>query len=58
MEIRFFAPASLVSNLDFVERIFGNGGDPDLPENDSALDVDTLDRATPAASSSRLIWWA
>ncbi len=40
MEIRFFAPASLVSNLDFVERIFGNGGDPDLPENDAALDVE------------------
>ena len=39
MEIRFFAPASLVSNLDFVERIFGNGGDPDLPEDDAALDV-------------------
>jgi hypothetical protein len=39
MEIRFFAPASLVSNLDFVEAIFGNGGDPDLPENDAALDV-------------------
>ena len=39
MEVRFFAPASLISNLDFVERIFGNGGDPDLPENDSALDV-------------------
>ena len=39
MEVRFFAPASLVSNLDFVERIFGNGGDPDLPENDAALDV-------------------
>jgi hypothetical protein len=39
MEIRFFAPASLVSNLDFVEGIFGNAGDPDLPENDSALDV-------------------
>jgi hypothetical protein len=39
MEIRFFAPASLVSNLDFVESIFGNGGDPFLPENDSALDV-------------------
>ena len=38
MEMRFFAPASLVSNLDFVERIFGNGGDPDLPENDAALD--------------------
>ncbi|HTA46669.1 MAG TPA: hypothetical protein VK789_29700 [Bryobacteraceae bacterium] len=40
MEIRFFAPASLVSNLDFVERIFGNGGDPDLPENDAALDIE------------------
>ncbi len=39
METRFFAPASLVSNLDFVEGIFGNGGDPDLPENDAALDV-------------------
>lgn len=39
MEIRFFAPASLVSNLDFVECIFGNGGDPDLAENDAALDV-------------------
>ncbi len=39
LEIRFFAPASLVSNLDFVESIFGNGGDPYLPENDAALDV-------------------
>jgi hypothetical protein len=39
MEVRFFAPASLVSNLDFVECIFGNGGDPYLPENDAALDV-------------------
>ena len=39
MEIRFFAPGSLVSNLDFVEAIFGNGGDPYLPENDAALDV-------------------
>ncbi|MCB9799361.1 MAG: hypothetical protein H6757_01205 [Candidatus Omnitrophica bacterium] len=39
-EIRFFAPGSLVSNLDFVESIFGNAGDPFLPENDSALDVD------------------
>src|SRR5687767_1972641 len=38
METRFFAPASLVSNLDFVETIFGNGGDPFLPENDAALD--------------------
>ncbi|MBV9508243.1 MAG: hypothetical protein JO323_24900, partial [Acidobacteriia bacterium] len=39
MEIRFLAPASLVSNLDFVESIFGNGGDPYLPENDAALDA-------------------
>ncbi len=39
METRFFVPASLVSNLDFVEGIFGNGGDPYLPENDAALDV-------------------
>ncbi len=39
METRFFAPASLVSNLDFVESIFGNGGDPYLPENDAALDL-------------------
>ena len=39
MEIRFFAPGSLVSNLDFVESIFGNGGDPYLPENDAGLDV-------------------
>jgi hypothetical protein len=39
MEIRFFAPGNLVSNLDFVESIFGNGGDPYLPENDSRLDT-------------------
>jgi hypothetical protein len=39
METRFFAPASLVSNLDFVEGIFGNAGDPYLPENDAALDA-------------------
>jgi len=38
-EIRFFAPGSLVSNLDFVESIFGNAGDPILAENDAALDV-------------------
>ncbi len=40
MEIRFFAPGSLVSNLDFVESIFGNAGDPFLPEDDAALDVE------------------
>ena len=57
MEIRFFAPGSLVSNLDFVESIFGNGGDPYLPENDAALDVDALDRPhrlrDPGAASGR-----
>ncbi|HWA25227.1 MAG TPA: hypothetical protein VG734_06080 [Lacunisphaera sp.] len=37
-EVRFFVPGSMVSNLDFVESIFGNGGDPSLPENDAALD--------------------
>lgn len=40
MEIRFFAPGSMVCNLDFVESIFGNAGDPFLPENDAGLDVD------------------
>ncbi|RYD19691.1 MAG: hypothetical protein EOP88_18005 [Verrucomicrobiaceae bacterium] len=38
METRFFAPGNLVSNLDFVESIFGNAGDPYLPENDARLD--------------------
>jgi len=40
MEIRFFAPGNLVSNLDFVESIFGNGGNPALPECDAALDIE------------------
>jgi hypothetical protein len=40
LEVRFFAPGSLVSNLDFVESIFGNAGDPFVPDNDSALDVE------------------
>ncbi len=38
METRFIVPGSMVANLDFVEGIFGNAGDPYLPENDSALD--------------------
>jgi phosphoenolpyruvate carboxykinase (diphosphate) len=38
METRFFAPGGLVCNLDFVESIFGNAGDPLLPENDAGLD--------------------
>lgn len=40
MEIRCFAPGNLVSNLDFLESIFGNAGNPNLPENDAALDVE------------------
>lgn len=40
MEIRFFAPGNLVSNLDFVESIFGNGGNPNLAEFDAGLDVE------------------
>ncbi|PCH67316.1 MAG: hypothetical protein COC06_11440 [Bacteroidales bacterium] len=40
MEVRFFAPGSLVSNLDFVESIFGNAGDPNIPANDSGLDIE------------------
>ena len=39
LETRFFVPGGLVANLDFVESIFGNGGDPFLSENDAALDI-------------------
>jgi hypothetical protein len=39
MEIRFFTPGSLISNLDFVESIFGNAGDPFLAENDAGLET-------------------
>ena len=39
LETRFFVPGSLVSNLDFVESIFGNAGDPLVPDNDAGLDV-------------------
>lgn len=38
LEVRLFVPGNLVSNLDFAESIFGNAGDPYLPENDAALD--------------------
>ena len=41
METRFIVPGGLVSNLDFVEGIFGNGGDPYLPEHDASLDPGT-----------------
>jgi hypothetical protein len=39
-EVRFFVPGGCVANLDFVESIFGNAGDPNLPENDSGLDTE------------------
>ena len=40
MEVRFFAPGGCVANLDFVESIFGNAGDPFLAENDAGLDIE------------------
>jgi hypothetical protein len=39
MEVRFFVPGSLIANLDFVESIFGNAGDPHLAVNDAGLDA-------------------
>ncbi len=40
MEVHFLAPGNLVSNLDFVESIFGNGGNPYLADFDAGLDVE------------------
>ena len=40
LETRFFAPGNFVANLDFVETIFGNAGNADLPACDAALDVE------------------
>jgi hypothetical protein len=39
LEVRFFVPGGCTANLDFVESIFGNAGDPNLPENDAGLDT-------------------
>jgi len=39
MEVLCIAPGSLVSNLDFLESVFGNSGDPSYHNNDSGLDV-------------------
>lgn len=39
LEVRFYAPGSLVSNLDFVESIFGNAGDPLIAGADAGMDV-------------------
>jgi len=40
METLFIVPGSLVTNLDFVESVFGNAGDFSSHFNDSGLDVD------------------
>lgn len=40
MEVRFIVPGSFASNLDFVESIFGNAGNPELAENDAGLDIE------------------
>ncbi len=37
MEVLFYTPGSLVSNLDFVESIFGNAGDPYAPGDKAIL---------------------
>ncbi len=39
METRFFAPGVHCSNLDFVESIFGNAGDPLVAGTDAGLDA-------------------
>ena len=38
MEVLFLTPATHVSNLDFVESIFQNAGNPNKFENDASLD--------------------
>ncbi len=39
MQIRFFAPGGLISNIDFVESIFGNAGNPFLEKNNSKAEL-------------------
>ena len=57
MEIRFFAPGSLVSNLDFVESIFGNARRSVSAGERRGARRDALDRAhrlrDPGAASGR-----
>ena len=40
LEVRFFFSGKFVRNLDFFESIFGNAGDPNLAQNDAALDTE------------------
>ena len=53
MEIRFFAPGSLVSNLDFVESIFGNARRSGAAGKRRRAGHRSIGPATPAASFSR-----
>lgn len=39
IEVLFVAPGNFVSNLDFIESVFGNMGDPSFHSNDSGLDL-------------------
>lgn len=41
MEIRFFVPGGLVCNLDFVESIFGNAGNPSLTKNKTDANIES-----------------
>ena len=52
MEVRFFAPGNLVSNLDFVETIFGNAAIRSCRRM-TRVWTRSIGPATPAASSSR-----
>lgn len=54
LEIRMFAPGSLVANLDFVESIFGNGGDPSCRKT-MPPSISTTGPGTVVVSSSRPI---
>jgi len=50
MEIHFFAPGGLISNLDFVESIFGNAGDPYLRKT-MLVSMSSTGRDIPDVSS-------
>ena len=41
MEVLFVVPGSLVTNLDFVESVFGNAGDPSSHLNDAGIEVES-----------------
>lgn len=41
MEVLFMVPGALVTNLDFVESVFGNASDPSSHLNNAGLDVES-----------------